>query len=86
MYSKILRVCTMPLVAVITVSFPSISFGEYYISNASPTDAIIIKKASNLRYCKSGIRKTIGKLKVSENIWVVYYSYINDKGRQDADK
>ena len=78
---KLLIICQFALIVLLLVSIPLIALSEErrYVSSLPPSDSMIIKKADEMSHCPKDIKKIVGKLQTSENIWIVYYDLIPSK-------
>ena len=83
---KLLIICQFALIVLLLVSIPLIALSEEqrYVSSLPPSDSMIIKKADEMRRCPKEIKKIVGKLQTSENIWVVYYDLIPSKSKKSV--
>ena len=83
---KLLIICQFALIVLLLVSIPLIALSEEqrYVSSLPPSDSMIIKKADEMRRCPKDIKKIVGKLQTSENIWVVYYDLIPSKSKKSV--
>ena len=81
---KLLIICQFALIVLLLVSIPLIARSEEqrYVSSLPPSDSMIIKKADEMRRCPKDIKKIVGKLQTSENIWTVYYEVISSQSKK----